>query len=80
MKTIKQKHDESFWDYVKYFCNARNAIPYIQDIEIFNVFREGVSDIKTIEEITMKKPRMVANLLVVADVCIEAFEARALLS
>jgi hypothetical protein len=28
-KTIRQKHDESLWDYVKYFCNARNAIPYI---------------------------------------------------
>jgi hypothetical protein len=29
LKTIKQKHDESLWDYVKYFCNARNAITYI---------------------------------------------------
>jgi hypothetical protein len=29
LKTIKQKQDESLWDYVKYFCNARNAIPYI---------------------------------------------------
>jgi hypothetical protein len=25
----------------------------------------------------MKKPKMVANLLAVADVCIEAYEARA---
>jgi hypothetical protein len=32
LKTIKQKPDESLWEYVKYFCNARNAIPYIQDI------------------------------------------------
>jgi hypothetical protein len=29
LKTIRQKHDESLWDYVKYFYNARNAIPYI---------------------------------------------------
>jgi hypothetical protein len=29
LKTIKQKHDESIKDYVKYFCNTRNAIPYI---------------------------------------------------
>jgi hypothetical protein len=29
LKTIKQKHDESLWDYVKHFCNARNAIMYI---------------------------------------------------
>jgi hypothetical protein len=29
LKTIKQKHDESFWDYVKRFCNAKNAILYI---------------------------------------------------
>jgi hypothetical protein len=49
---------------VKHFCNARNAIPYIQDIEIINAFRGGVSDIKT-----------VADLLAVADVCIEASEA-----
>jgi hypothetical protein len=60
---------------VKPFCNARNVIPYIQDIEIINAFCDRVSDIKTVEEIAMKKPRMVANLLVVADVCIEASEA-----
>jgi hypothetical protein len=29
LKTIKQKHDESLWDYVKHFCNARNTIPNI---------------------------------------------------
>jgi hypothetical protein len=29
LKTIRQKHAESLWDYVKYFCNARNTIPYI---------------------------------------------------
>jgi hypothetical protein len=61
---------------VKHFCNARNAIPYIQDIEIINAFRDGVSDIKTVEKITMKKPRTVADLLAVADVCIEASYAR----
>jgi hypothetical protein len=62
---------------VKHFCNARNAISYIQCIEIINVFRNGVSDIKTMEEITMKKTKMVANLLAVTDVCIEASEAQA---
>jgi hypothetical protein len=60
---------------VKYFCNANNAILYIQDIEIINAFRDGVSDIKTLEEIDMKKLKMVADLLTVADVCIEASEA-----
>jgi hypothetical protein len=29
LKTIKQKHDESLWDYVKRFYNAKNAILYI---------------------------------------------------
>jgi hypothetical protein len=29
LKTIKQKHDKSLRDYVKYFCNTRNTIPYI---------------------------------------------------
>jgi hypothetical protein len=62
----------SLWEYVKYFCNARNTIPYIQDIEIINVFHDGVSDIKTVEEIVMKKPKIVADLLTVVDVCIEA--------
>jgi hypothetical protein len=62
---------------VKYFYNARNAISYIQDIEIINVFCDGVRDIKTVEEITMKKLRIVADLLTVIDVCIEASEARA---
>jgi hypothetical protein len=77
LKIIRQKHDESFWDYVKRFCNARNAIPYIQDIEIVNAFRDGVNYIKTVEEISMNKLKTVADLLAVTDVCIEAFEARA---
>jgi hypothetical protein len=71
LKTIKQKHDESLRGYVKCFCNARNTIPYIQDIEIINTFFDGVSDIKTVEKIAMKKPKTVA------DVCIETSEARA---
>jgi hypothetical protein len=61
---------------VKHFCNARNAIPYIQNIEIINTFCNGVSDIKTIEEIAMKKPRTVVDLLTGAYVCIEASEAQ----
>jgi hypothetical protein len=77
LKTIKQKHDESLRDYVKNFCNARNGIPHIQDIKIINAFCDGVSDLKTIEEIAMKKPKTVADLLTVDDVCIEASEARA---
>jgi hypothetical protein len=62
---------------VKYFCNARNTIPYIKDIKIINAFCDEVSDIKTVEEIAMKKLKMVADLLTVADVCIEASETRA---
>jgi hypothetical protein len=46
-------------------------------MEIVNAFRDGVNDIKTVEEITMKKLKMVADLLTVTDVCIEASEARA---
>jgi hypothetical protein len=61
MKTIRQKHDESLRYYVKHFCNAKNAILYIQDIEIINTFCDGVSDIKIVEEITMKKPKTVAE-------------------
>jgi hypothetical protein len=48
---------------------------YIQDIEIINAFRDRVSNIKTIEEIAMKKPKIVANLLTVTDICIKASEA-----
>jgi hypothetical protein len=62
---------------VKHFYNVRNAIPYIQDIEIINAFRDEVSDIKTMEEITMKKLKIVVHLLAVANICIEASEARA---
>jgi hypothetical protein len=60
---------------VKHFCIAGNAIPYNQDIEIINAFCEGVSNIKTVEEIIMKKPIMVGNLLAVTDVCIKELEA-----
>jgi hypothetical protein len=38
LKTIKQKHEESILDYVKRFYNARNSIPYIEDVEIINAF------------------------------------------
>jgi hypothetical protein len=77
LKTVKQKHDESLQNYVKHFYNARNAIPYIQDIELINVFHDGVGDIKMVEEIALKKPKTVAGLLTVVDICIEASEARA---
>jgi hypothetical protein len=77
LKTIKQKHDGNLQDCVKYFYNARNAIPYIQYIEVINVFRDGVSDIKIVEEIAMKKSKIVVNLLIVANVCIGVSEARA---
>jgi hypothetical protein len=76
LKTIRQKHDESLRDYVKRFYNVRNTIPYIQNIEIINVFHNGVRNIKTVEEITMKKPKTVVDLLTVTDVCIEASEAQ----
>jgi hypothetical protein len=62
---------------VKCFFNTRNAILYIQVMEIINAFRDGVSNIKIGEEITMKKSKMVADLLAVADVRIEASKAQA---
>jgi hypothetical protein len=57
---------------MKHLSNARNIIPNIQDIEIINVFRDGVTDIKTDEKITMKKPKIVSVLLAVAEESIEA--------
>jgi hypothetical protein len=75
LKTIRQKHDESLQDYVKPFCNTKNAISYIHDIDIINAFHDGVNDIKTVGEIAMKKPKMVADLLTVANTCISAFKA-----
>jgi hypothetical protein len=76
LKTIKQKHDESLHNYVKHFYNAINGIPHIQDIEIINAFHDGVSDVKIVEEIAMKKLKTVADLLAVADICIVASETR----
>jgi hypothetical protein len=75
LKTIKQKHDESLHDYIKRFYNVRNVIPHIQDIEIINTFRDGINDIKTVEDIVIKKPKTMADLLAVANICIEASEA-----
>jgi hypothetical protein len=49
-----------------------NAIPYFQDIKIIIIFCDEVNNINIVEEITMKKPKMVADLLAVANVCIEA--------
>jgi hypothetical protein len=60
---------------VKYFSNARNVISYIQYIEIINAIHDRVSDIKIVEEIAMKKPKTVVDMLTVTDVCTEAFEA-----
>jgi hypothetical protein len=77
LKTIKQKHDESLRNYIKQFCNARNATPYIQDMKIINAFCDEVSDIKIVEEIAMKKPKTVADLFTVADVCNKASKAQA---
>jgi hypothetical protein len=46
---------------VKCFCNARNAIPYIQYIEIINAFHDGVSDIKTVEEYSEARARLLES-------------------
>jgi hypothetical protein len=54
-----------------------NDIPNIQDIKIINAFRDAVTYIKTFKEIAMKKPKIMADLLAVADESIEAFEAQA---
>jgi hypothetical protein len=54
-----------------------NDIPNIQDIKIINTFRDAVTYIKTFKEIAMKKPKIMADLLAVADESIEAFEAQA---
>jgi hypothetical protein len=60
---------------VKCFCNTKNTISYIQDIEIINAFHDRVNDVKTVEKIAMKKMKMVADLLADTNVCIEASEA-----
>jgi hypothetical protein len=44
-------------------------------IHLINAFRDGVSDIKTVEEIAIKKPKTVTDLLTVTDTCIEASDA-----
>jgi hypothetical protein len=49
----------------------------LRKIKILNAFHDRVGDIKTVEEITMKKDKMVDDLLAVANVCIMASEARA---
>jgi hypothetical protein len=58
-------------------ATPENTIQYFQDIEIINAFHDGIGDINTVEEIAMQKPKTVADLLTVADVSIEVFEARA---
>jgi hypothetical protein len=67
----------SLCNYVKRFCNAKNANPHIQDTEIIIAFCNGISDIKTVKEIAMKKPKTMTDLLTVADICIKASEAGA---
>jgi hypothetical protein len=61
LKTIKQKCNESLQDFMKCFCNSRSVIPKIQDIEIINVFRDDITNIKTVKEIVMKKPKSWPN-------------------
>jgi hypothetical protein len=36
-----------------------------------------MSNLKTVEEVAMKKPKTMADFLAVADVCLEAYEAQA---
>jgi hypothetical protein len=43
--------------------------------EIINTFLNGVSDIKTIEEIAMENLKIVTDVLAAADVFIEVSEA-----
>jgi hypothetical protein len=71
-------HAEAWWKPPRLreiFLQCQKLYPVHQDIKIINAFHDGVSDVKIVEEIAIKKPKIVAVLLVVADTCIEAVEA-----
>jgi hypothetical protein len=58
LKTInKREHDKSLCDYIKHFFNTRNVIMHIQDIEVINTLHDGITDLKTLAKIAMKKPK-----------------------
>jgi hypothetical protein len=76
LKTIKQKHDESLCDFIKHFCNL-GISPRTSRTSRSSTPSMMASAISRLEEIAMKKPKTVVDLLAVADICIEASEARA---
>lgn len=79
LNNVHQKHKETLKEYVRQFCTIWNSIPHIQDIEVINAFREGVTDGPTVDRLALKKPKTVGQLLAIANGCIEMAEARSLL-
>ena len=59
------------------FCKVRNEITEINDIDVIITFKDAVRDVKTIEMLALKKPKTVAELLGIAEQCVEMAEARA---
>jgi hypothetical protein len=55
--------------------STAETLKTVKDIKIINAFCNGVIDMKTVEEIAMKKQKIMVDLLTVTNECIKAFEA-----
>ena len=76
LRQLKQKHDESLKDFMTRFYKVRNEITEIEDIEVILAFKDAIRDVKTVEMVAERKPKTVAELLSVAEQCVEMAEAR----
>ena len=56
---------------------VRNEITGIDDIEAIIMFKDAVRDVKSVEMLAQKNPKIVVELLSIDEQCVDMAEARA---
>jgi hypothetical protein len=69
------KEGESLWKFIHHLCNKRNVIPEVNDKTIIMFFKKGLMDPSLIRKLTMKNPKSLEEIVVIANKYTMAEEA-----
>jgi hypothetical protein len=58
---------ESLREFIQHFCNKRNIIPEVDDTSIIMFFKKGLRDSSLICKLAMKNPKMLEEMLSIAN-------------
>ena len=72
---IAQLKKETLREYIERFCKAWNDIPDVTDDDVIRTFIDGCLNKRCVQDVTIRKPTTVKELMKIADQCADAEEA-----